>query len=204
MKKSDAATFALIYNMVPQAFVPPHPMPPPLHPILSFIAIVCIAILFYVVIIVVSVVVPLFILLVIADICDLFCMPSNESRDRDLEEGERIAHQPEDIPYSSCFILNIRIWASLKMLIEAVIEVSKGEKQQSLEKLPPLVNYGSKEIASTCTVCVICLEDFKNGQSCQVFPSCNHVFHSNCIGYWLKKSPTCPICRVPVMFQSCS
>lgn len=191
-------------NMVPQAFVPPHPMPPPLHPIFSLIAIVCIAILFYVVIIVVSVVVPLFILLVIADICDLFCMPSNESRDRDLEEGERIAHQPEGIPYSSCFILNIRIWASLKMLIEAVIEVSKREKQQALEKLPPLVNYGSKEIASACTVCVICLEDFKNGQSCQVFPSCNHVFHSNCIGYWLKKSPTCPICRVPVMFQSCS
>lgn len=192
-----------MYNMVPQAFVPPHPMPP-LHPILSFIAIVCVAILFYVFIIVVSVVVPLFILLVIADICDLFCMPSNESPVRDLEEGERIAHQPEDIPYSSCFILNIRIWASLKMLIEAVIEVSKREKQQALEKLPPLVNYGSKEIASTCTVCVICLEDFKNGQSCQVFPSCNHVFHSNCIGYWLKKSPTCPICRVPVMFQSCS
>ncbi|KAK7846602.1 hypothetical protein CFP56_007642 [Quercus suber] len=137
--------------MVPQAFVPPHPMPPPLHPILSLIAIVCIAILFYVVIIVVSVVVPLFILLVIADICDLFCMPSNESRDRDLEEGERIAHQPEGIPYSSCFILNIRIWASLKMLIEAVIEVSKREKQQALEKLPPLVNYGSKEIASACT-----------------------------------------------------
>ena len=45
--------------------------------------------------------------------------------------------------------------------------------------------------------CCICLEEFKKG--CIIHrTSCNHRFHPNCLGRYLKKeclTPTCPMCR---------
>ena len=42
--------------------------------------------------------------------------------------------------------------------------------------------------------CVICLEDFKNGDKATVLP-CIHMFHSNCLIDWLKTQNSCPICK---------
>ena len=42
--------------------------------------------------------------------------------------------------------------------------------------------------------CVICLEDFKNGDKATVLP-CIHLFHSTCIQNWLKTNNCCPICK---------
>ena len=42
--------------------------------------------------------------------------------------------------------------------------------------------------------CIICLENFKNGDESTTVP-CFHIFHPNCIGEWLKKHNTCPICK---------
>jgi hypothetical protein len=42
--------------------------------------------------------------------------------------------------------------------------------------------------------CVICMEDFKNGDTTTNLP-CLHMFHTNCIQSWLKKQNTCPICK---------
>ncbi|CAL0326560.1 unnamed protein product [Lupinus luteus] len=63
-------------------------------------------------------------------------------------------------------------------------------------KLPPLVIYGENDdLISFCSDCVICLENFITGESCQIFPLCNHLFHSYCIEHWLKENFTCPVCR---------
>ncbi|KAK7244304.1 hypothetical protein RIF29_39124 [Crotalaria pallida] len=63
-------------------------------------------------------------------------------------------------------------------------------------KLPPLVIYGQDdELRSFCSDCVICLENFMTGESCQILPLCNHLFHSYCIEHWLKENFTCPVCR---------
>ncbi|KAE9585196.1 putative transcription factor C2H2 family [Lupinus albus] len=63
-------------------------------------------------------------------------------------------------------------------------------------KLPPLVIYGQNdELSSFCSDCVICLENFMTGESCQIFPLCNHLFHSYCIEHWLEENFTCPVCR---------
>lgn len=44
--------------------------------------------------------------------------------------------------------------------------------------------------------CVICLEDFSNGDRLTVLP-CGHEFHKQCISPWLlKRSSLCPICKV--------
>ena len=42
--------------------------------------------------------------------------------------------------------------------------------------------------------CVICLEDFKNGDKATVLP-CIHIFHTSCIQNWLKTQNCCPICK---------
>ncbi|KAH1222814.1 hypothetical protein AAZX31_12G212000 [Glycine max] len=66
-------------------------------------------------------------------------------------------------------------------------------------KLPQLVSYGQDqddELRSFCSSdCVICLESFITGESCQILPPCNHLFHSYCIEHWLKDNATCPVCR---------
>ncbi|XP_044485573.1 ERAD-associated E3 ubiquitin-protein ligase HRD1A-like [Mangifera indica] len=42
--------------------------------------------------------------------------------------------------------------------------------------------------------CCICLEEFEGGVKVGRLP-CSHVFHGDCIDQWLKRSPTCPLCR---------
>ncbi|KAI4333677.1 hypothetical protein L6164_018455 [Bauhinia variegata] len=80
--------------------------------------------------------------------------------------------------------------------LERVFKVKRGQRLRDSNKLPPLVNYGSHdEVVKNFGDCAICLEDFKVGEFCQVFPECKHIFHSNCIDFWLQKKLTCPICR---------
>ncbi|CAK7327637.1 unnamed protein product [Dovyalis caffra] len=49
--------------------------------------------------------------------------------------------------------------------------------------------------------CVICLEDFKVGEDCQVLFLCKHVFHSDCLKEWLVRNQRCPLCRIPVLLE---
>lgn len=72
----------------------------------------------------------------------------------------------------------------------------RGQRLRATRKLPPIICYGNHgKILSCSTECAICLEDFLEGESCQVLPFCNHIFHTNCIDHWLTKKLTCPICR---------
>ena len=49
--------------------------------------------------------------------------------------------------------------------------------------------------------CVICLENFKNGEKGSFLP-CVHLFHSDCIKNWLKTNNTCPICNYKLTKKS--
>lgn len=53
-------------------------------------------------------------------------------------------------------------------------------------------NDGAVNKTSTC---VICLEEFRDGDECKVRSKCNHIFHQTCIGDWLEDHATCPLCR---------
>ncbi|KAM3696787.1 hypothetical protein ACB098_06G065800 [Castanea mollissima] len=129
------------------------------------------------------------------------------NRDHDLEEGQGVHRQPDNTgssqSHQSPFYQAIdrhNVWVSgiLERLM-CDIDRKRGERLRASQKLPPLVNYGSDDISSssssTVTDCAICLEDFVVGDSCQVFPVCDHIFHSYCIDHWLKTKLSCPICR---------
>ncbi|XP_030483782.2 uncharacterized protein LOC115700355 [Cannabis sativa] len=43
--------------------------------------------------------------------------------------------------------------------------------------------------------CSVCLEEFEVGTKGAKMPNCLHLFHVNCIGNWLRRNQSCPICR---------
>lgn len=51
------------------------------------------------------------------------------------------------------------------------------------------------EAAASGSDCAICLDDFKYGDECRMFVSCNHGFHRACIDEWLARNGHCPLCR---------
>jgi len=62
----------------------------------------------------------------------------------------------------------------------------------SLIKSHVIQNYN--ELSDSKKDCVICLEEFKNGDVVITLP-CFHLFHKQCITDWLKRENSCPICK---------
>ncbi|CAN6216307.1 unnamed protein product [Urochloa humidicola] len=53
-----------------------------------------------------------------------------------------------------------------------------------------------EECGGVTEECAICFEDFEDGEEISVMPCSNrHEFHTKCIGKWLGRSNTCPLCR---------
>ena len=51
--------------------------------------------------------------------------------------------------------------------------------------------------------CPICFEDFKIDEDVVSLPSCEHLYHTECIKTWLVKNPLCPMCRSNVRNGHC-
>lgn len=44
--------------------------------------------------------------------------------------------------------------------------------------------------------CVICQDDFSEGERVRAITKCQHIFHSKCLDPWIKQKPECPMCRL--------
>lgn len=72
-----------------------------------------------------------------------------------------------------------------------------GAEDQTIEALPTRtfdassVTEGAGKEGNNCQ---ICMEDFKEGDELRTLP-CFHLFHSECVGQWLKVNSVCPTCR---------
>jgi len=51
-----------------------------------------------------------------------------------------------------------------------------------------------KDLSNDKKDCIICLEEFKNGDEVITLP-CFHLYHKECIKDWLKRNNLCPICK---------
>lgn len=134
-------------------------------------------------------------------------MRPNINELHDLEQGIQLAYDGDNSLGSSqrvtifhaLVLSNLQAWTMVASLEEGSdYDEKRGQRLRASKKLPPLVNYGNNgcDLKRSCSdECAICLEDFQDGQFCQVFPICKHIFHSNCIDKWLMKKSTCPCCR---------
>jgi len=50
--------------------------------------------------------------------------------------------------------------------------------------------------------CSVCLSQMCKGEKVRVLPLCNHRYHADCIGAWLKNNTTCPLCRSKISDHS--
>ena len=84
----------------------------------------------------------------------------------------------------------------LNDLIERMLHYSRENPTDAtiVSELPETQIDDIKKLDKDKQNCVICMEDFKNGDKSTNLP-CLHMFHTNCIQSWLKTQNTCPICK---------
>ncbi|KAM3230546.1 hypothetical protein ACQJBY_060989 [Aegilops geniculata] len=45
------------------------------------------------------------------------------------------------------------------------------------------------------TTCAVCLAEYADGDDLRWLPGCRHAFHRSCVDEWLRRRPSCPLCR---------
>lgn len=58
------------------------------------------------------------------------------------------------------------------------------------------------ELAADQRVCLVCLEDIKQGDLVRAMPKCSHVYHAACLERWAREKregTRCPSCRRPAL-----
>uniref|UniRef100_A0ACD5YN63 Uncharacterized protein n=1 Tax=Avena sativa TaxID=4498 RepID=A0ACD5YN63_AVESA len=53
----------------------------------------------------------------------------------------------------------------------------------------------SKEEEAADTRCAVCLADYADGDELRLLTGCRHSFHRRCVDDWLRRRPSCPLCR---------
>ncbi|KAK1436122.1 hypothetical protein QVD17_01898 [Tagetes erecta] len=59
-----------------------------------------------------------------------------------------------------------------------------------------------QDIYSKNSMCCVCLGEFEMNEELHQIPSCQHMFHGDCIRNWLHSNVTCPLCRCSVVNTS--
>ncbi|CAN8274760.1 unnamed protein product [Cochlearia groenlandica] len=97
------------------------------------------------------------------------------------------------------YIISVAVdWTHHRLLL--YLEPSNGLSPICLKKLPKF-KFSDSDEDQINKCCVICIDEFGQGQSCRRLPPCGHVFHQKCVDSWLIEVATCPICRVWVSVE---
>ncbi|XP_058223180.1 probable E3 ubiquitin-protein ligase RHA4A [Rhododendron vialii] len=68
-----------------------------------------------------------------------------------------------------------------------------GLKGNNKQKLPVILF--DEDIRTREPMCCVCLGEFELKEELNQIPTCKHVFHIDCIRFWVHSNPTCPLCR---------
>lgn len=113
--------------------------------------------------------------------------------------------------YTNCmsmFCLVLAHWHN-RILVEPwseeEFEVSRGAEPDTMAKFVTLEYderlFGDEEGKMYPADCPICLSSWVSGDVIKVTP-CDHAFHEECLGGWLRTARTCAICRCDLVLSS--
>lgn len=80
---------------------------------------------------------------------------------------------------------------------QAFVNLQSVGLEKSVVEALPTFEYKPSEMNSKLE-CVVCLEEFEDGEKGRTLPKCGHNFHLDCIDMWLHSHSTCPLCRASV------
>ncbi|XP_019465168.1 PREDICTED: putative RING-H2 finger protein ATL62 [Lupinus angustifolius] len=81
--------------------------------------------------------------------------------------------------------------------------VNESESEPVLLDAIPTLKFNQEAFSSIENIqCIICLADYKEREILRMMPECGHTFHLSCIDVWLRKQPTCPVCRLSLKSSS--
>jgi hypothetical protein len=70
-----------------------------------------------------------------------------------------------------------------------------GLTRAQLERFPTSVVTAEQVAAAPEDSCCVCLGEYEAGETTRRL-TCLHVFHAHCIGDWLARATTCPLCKI--------
>ncbi|XP_043706492.1 probable E3 ubiquitin-protein ligase RHA4A [Telopea speciosissima] len=73
--------------------------------------------------------------------------------------------------------------------------------KEELKAKLPIVMF-DEDLRSRESQCCVCLGEFEVKEQLHQIPSCNHVFHIDCIHHWLQANTTCPLCRGSIILAT--
>ncbi|KAJ7539833.1 hypothetical protein O6H91_11G110900 [Diphasiastrum complanatum] len=80
-------------------------------------------------------------------------------------------------------------------------EMQKVWSKHAVFDAVPIVKYSARpsdcshEAKASTTECMICLNEFTEGEMIRILPNCGHIFHVQCIDLWFVCHTSCPVCR---------
>lgn len=183
---------------VSQAFAPSQAAPEPSLTISYFIANASNVVLALLLCLFMATILSTIVVLLLIKICEYIYDVLLETLEDDIEEG-RVVRALVVRSFLTYQVASNQISDSRERLqtynTQYDSEMGSIHHKRPSLKLPQDVIYEQDELRSLCGDCVICLESFNTGESCQILPLCNHLFHSYCIKHWLEDNVTCPVCR---------
>jgi hypothetical protein len=94
-----------------------------------------------------------------------------------------------------CFLLFLNFYEIFLLVMQTILNSSSPLTICLSPSRSPALSVG--ESASECS---ICLESYRSGQEVSIL-ACSHEYHSSCIGEWMMKNRSCPMCRKDIHNQ---
>ena len=118
------------------------------------------------------------------------------------EQNNTINNNSDGNNYNNNMNINVGMNNNNNIMSNAINNKKlKGVKPKVLDSLEVSKMKNIYHLEDDKKKCIICLEDFKNGNDVIYIP-CLHVFHKDCLLKWFKGHNFCPICKFKLTYDN--
>lgn len=104
------------------------------------------------------------------------------------------------------FILAFLVWICISdylynSISTPAMDATQGVDPHMRQRMSSTTFSITTELPYNEEMCPLCLSEFTDGESLLILPSCNHVFHTDCIDIYMSNHPNCPCCRQLILVE---